>query len=70
MDEFPTKEELVERYKNEANDGNGLNEQELAIIEPVSYTHLDVYKRQFRNSVVCRAFSVLAGSVSKISNIR
>lgn len=33
MDEFPTKDELVERYKNEANDGNGLNEQELAIIE-------------------------------------
>lgn len=33
MDEFPTKEELVERYKNGANDGNGLNEQELAIIE-------------------------------------
>lgn len=30
MDEFPAKEELVERYKNEANDGNGLNKQELA----------------------------------------
>lgn len=33
MDEFPTKEELIERYKSEANDGNGLNEQELAVID-------------------------------------
>ena len=39
MDEFPTKDELVERYKNEANDGNGLNEQELAIIE-LSLIHI------------------------------
>mgnify|MGYP001518450025 FL=1 len=28
MDEFPTREELIERYKKEINEGNGLNEQE------------------------------------------
>ena len=30
MDEFPTREELIERYKKEINEGNGLNEQEEA----------------------------------------
>lgn len=32
MDEFPTREELIERYKEEINEGNGLNEQEEAVI--------------------------------------
>ena len=43
MDEFPTKEELVERYKNGANDGNGLNEQELAIIEQPFCTGQNIF---------------------------
>ena len=43
MDEFPTKGELVERYKNGANDGNGLNEQELAIIEQPFCTGQNIF---------------------------
>lgn len=53
MDEFPTKEELIERYKNEANDGNGLNEQELAIIEQ-PFLHWSEYFSATILSAQCR----------------
>lgn len=32
INEFPSREELIERYRREINDGNGLNEQEEVII--------------------------------------
>ncbi len=53
MDEFPTKEELIERYKSEANDGNGLNEQELAVIEQPFCTGQNIFPPRYyqRNAV-------------------
>lgn len=61
MDEFPTKEELVERYKNEANDGNGLNEQELAIIEQPFCTGQNIFPpRYYQRNAVNRTVGAIA----------
>ena len=67
MDEFPTKEELVERYKNEANDGNGLNEQELAIIEQPFCTGQNIFPpRYYQRNAVNRTVGAIAKGQSRV----
>ena len=61
MDEFPTKEELIERYKREANDGNGLNEQELAVIEQPFCTGQNIFPpRYYQRNAVNRTVNAIA----------
>ena len=67
MDEFPTKEELIERYKNEANDGNGLNEQELAVIEQPFCTGQNIFPpRYYQRNAVNRTVGAIAKGQNRV----
>ena len=67
MNEFPTKEDLVERYKNEANDGNGLNEQELAIIEQPFCTGQNIFPpRYYQRNAVNRTVGAIAKGQNRV----
>ena len=67
MDEFPTKEELIERYKREANDGNGLNEQELAVIEQPFCTGLNIFPpRYYQRNAVNRTVNAIAKEQNRV----
>ena len=67
MDEFPTKEELIERYKREANDGNGLNEQELAVIEQPFCTGLNIFPpRYYQRNAVNRTVNAIAKGQNRV----
>ena len=67
MDEFPTKEELIERYKKEANDGNGLNEQELAVIEQPFCTGQNIFPpRYYQRNAVNRTVNAIAKEQNRV----
>ena len=65
--DFPTKEELIERYKNEANDGNGLNEQELAVIEQPFCTGQNIFPpRYYQRNAVNRTINAIAKGQNRV----
>ena len=67
MDEFPTKEELIEKYKNEANDGNGLKEQELAVIAQPYCTGQNIFPpRYYQRNAINRTVSAIAKGQSRV----
>ena len=67
MDEFPTKEALIERYKNEANDGNGLNEQELAVINQPFCTGQHTFPpRYYQRNAVNRTVGAIAKGQNRV----
>ncbi len=67
MDEFPTKEELIERYKSEANNGNGLNEQELAVIEQPFCTGQNIFSpRYYQRNAVNRTINAIAKGQNRV----
>lgn len=67
MDEFPTKEELIERYKNEANDGNGLKEQELSVIEQTFCTGQNIFPpRYYQRNAVNRTVGAIAKGQNRV----
>ena len=67
MDEFPTKEELIERYKSEANGGNRLNEQELAIIEQPFCTGQNIFPpRYYQRNAVNRTVNAIAKGQNRV----
>lgn len=47
LEEFPTKDELIERYKNEANNGKGLGEQELAVLNQPFCTGQNIFPPRY-----------------------
>ncbi len=67
MDEFPTKEELFERYKSEANDGNGLNEQELAVMNQPFCTGQNIFPpRYYQRNAVNRTVNAIAKGQNRV----
>ena len=67
MEEFPTKEELIERYKSEANDGNGLNEQELAVIAQPFCTGQNIFPpRYYQRNAVNRTINAIAKGQNRV----
>ena len=67
IDEFPTKEELIERYKSEANDGNGLTEQELAVIEQPFCTGQNIFApRYYQRNAVNRTVNAIAKGKNRV----
>lgn len=67
MDEFPTKEELIERYKNEANDGNGLEEQELAVFEQPFCTGQNIFPpRYYQRNAINRTVGAIAKGQNRV----
>lgn len=67
IDEFPTKEELIERYKREANDGSGLNEQELSVIEQPFCTGQSIFPpRYYQRNAVNRTVGAIAKGQNRV----
>lgn len=67
MEEFPTKEELIERYKSEANGGNGLNEQELAVIAQPFCTGQNIFPpRYYQRNAINRTVNAIAKGQSRV----
>lgn len=67
IDEFPTKEKLIERYKSEANDGNGLTEQELAVIEQPFCTGQNIFApRYYQRNAVNRTVNAIAKGKNRV----
>ena len=67
MEEFPTKEQLIERYKSEANGGNGLNEQELAVIAQPFCTGQNIFPpRYYQRNAINRTVNAIAKGQSRV----
>ena len=67
MEEFPTVEELVARYKGERNDGKGLNEQELMLIDQPFYSSQNTYPpRYYQRNAVNRTLDAIARGQDRI----
>lgn len=67
LNEFPTKEELIERFKSEANDGNGLNEQELAVIDQPFCTGQNIFPpRYYQRNAVNRTVDAIAKGQNRV----
>lgn len=61
MDEFPTKEELYKRFLNESNDGQGLSDDELKIINQPYCTGQDIFPpRYYQRNAVNRTVNAVA----------
>ena len=61
MDEFPTKEELYARFLHESNDGAGLSEKELQIINQPYCTGQDIFPpRYYQRNAVNRTVNAVA----------
>ena len=67
LDEFPTKDELIERYKNEANDGKGLGEQELAALNQPFCTGQNIFPpRYYQRIAVNRTINAIAKGQNRV----
>ncbi len=67
MEEFPTVEELVSRYKGEHNGGKGLNEQELLLIDQPYYSSQNTYPpRYYQRNAVNRTLDAVARGQDRI----
>ena len=61
LDQFPTKDELIARYKAGANDGQGLSEQEIAIIRQPYYSSQTTHApRYYQRNAVNRTLGAIA----------
>lgn len=66
MDKFPTPDELIDRYRLEANKGVGLNEAEQAIIEQPYYTSQKTRPRYYQRVAVNRIVDAIARGQNRI----
>lgn len=61
MDAFPTKEELYARFLAESNDGNGISDDELKVIDQPYCTGQDIYPpRYYQRNAVNRTVEAIA----------
>ena len=61
MDEFPSKDELYKRYIDESNAGEGLNDEELKVINQPYCTGQDIYPpRYYQRNAVNRTVDAVA----------
>ena len=61
MDEFPTEDELIARYKAESNDGQGLSPEEETVIAQPYYTSHNTYApRYYQRIAVNRTLDAIA----------
>ncbi len=61
MDEFPTKEELYARYFSEVNDGQGVTDEEMKVIEQPYCTGQDIFPpRYYQRNAVNRTVNAVA----------
>lgn len=67
LDEFPSYNELVERYKAEMNNGQGLSDKEIAVISQPYYTSQTTYSpRYYQRIAINRTLDAIAKGQDKI----
>lgn len=67
MNEFPTREELIDRYKKEINEGNGLNEQEEAAINQPLCSGQNIFPpRYYQLNAINRTINAIAKGQNRI----
>lgn len=67
MDEFPTEEELISRYKAESNDGEGLSSQEEKIIDQPYFSSMNSYPpRYYQRVAVNRTVEQIASGKDRL----
>ncbi len=67
LDEFPTYDELIDRYQKEINGGAGLSEAEKAIIKQPYYTSQNTYPpRYYQQTAVNRTLNAIAKGQDRI----
>lgn len=67
MDEFPSEAELTARFKDEQNDGKGLSEGQLAMLEQPYYSGQGVYApRYYQRIAVNRTVNAIAGGQQRV----
>lgn len=61
LDEFPSEDELIARFKQEANEGNGISEAEVNIIEQPYYSSMGSYPpRYYQRIAINRTVEAIA----------
>lgn len=67
LDEFPTYDELVARYNREANDGNGISEDEQKVISQPYYTSEKTYPpRYYQRIAINRTVDLIAKGQNRL----
>lgn len=67
IDEFPTRKELIARFKTEINGGTGLSEREEAIINQPYCTGQDIFPpRYYQRNAVNRTLSAIAKGQNRV----
>lgn len=67
LDEFPTRDELIARYKREINDGDGLTEKEEAVINQPYCTGQNIFRpRYYQRNAVNRTVDVIARGQDRV----
>lgn len=67
MDEFPSREELTARFIQESNDGNGLTDKELEVINQPFCTGQDIFPpRYYQRNAVNRTVNAIAKNQNRI----
>ena len=67
MDEFPTREELIERYKAESNEGHGLTEKEEKIISQPFCTGQNIFPpRYYQRQAVNKTVNAIAKGKNRV----
>ena len=67
LDEFPTEEELINRYKAESNNGEGLSSQEEKIIEQPYFSSMNSYPpRYYQRVAVNRTVEQIASGKDRL----
>lgn len=67
MDEFPTKDELINRYKIELNGGNGITQKEELIINQPYYSSQNTYApRYYQRNAINRTLDAIAKGQNRL----
>lgn len=67
LDEFPTRDELITRFKTEINDGAGFSEREEAVINQPYCTGQDIFPpRYYQRNAVNRTLSAIAKGQNRV----
>lgn len=67
LDDFPTPDELIERYKAAANDGKGLSSDELSVIGQPYYTSQNTYEpRYYQRVAINRTVDAVARGKNRL----
>lgn len=67
LDEFPTSQELTQRWENGANNGEGLSEAEKKVIEQPYYTSQNTYEpRYYQRNAINRTVEAIAKGQDRV----